>query len=170
MYVHVRWNLLCTYPSLSWSRNKQHTVCTKALDFNSRPHIKQSQSFIISVQLRSFSAATGFFHSPWTPGIRFFPVNQLLIVLSIPCQKLKQTNKTSRKSWNPGPGVMNFSCENQRKFTFRRGGLVLNGYPPCLINVWCVRIVQFFACHATDAVVLGLSNPEMFLLLCSLTT
>ena len=95
--IYVRWNLLCTYPSFSWSINKQHTVCTKALDFNSRPHIKQSQPFIINVHLRSFSAATGFFHSRWTPGIRFFPVNQLLIVLSIPCQKLRQTNKQNKQ-------------------------------------------------------------------------
>ena len=38
-------------------------------------------------------------------------------------------------------------------FTLRRGGLVLNGCPPCLIYVLCLRIVQFLACDVTDAVV-----------------
>lgn len=66
---------------------EKHAVCTKALDFNSKPHIKQFQSFIISVQL---------------------------IVFLISCEKLKQTNKRSKKSWNSGldQRVMNFSCEN----------------------------------------------------------
>jgi len=52
--------------------------------------------------------------------------------------------------------------KNQRNptsgFPLRRGGLVLSGYPPCLINVLCLRIAQFLACDVTDAVVPGYSN------------
>ena len=45
------------------------------------------------------------------PGIHFYLWTQLLIELSISCEKLKRTNKTSKKFWNPGLCPC-FSCEN----------------------------------------------------------
>ena len=86
-----------------------------------------------------------------------------------------KTNKQNRQKilesrpWNTEFFPAKTSVNTTSRFTLRRGGLLLNGYLPCLIYVWRVRILQFFACHATDAVVPGLSNPEMFLLLCLLT-
>jgi len=81
---------------------KQHTV------LHSRPHIKQSQSFIVSVQRQSFSATGsstlhGFlaFILPCEPS-----VNCVVNFLS----KTK-TNKQN-KELVLGPRVMNFSCEN----------------------------------------------------------
>ena len=71
-----------------------------------------------------------------------------------------RSNETCpKKQLNPTSGI-----------TLRWGGLVLNGYPPCLI--FCVmsshRTISCMRCDRFSCP--GLSNYEMFLLLCSLTT
>ena len=62
--------------------------------------------------------------------------------------------------------VMNYLSQEMDTLSDFRNLLVLNGYPPCLIDFLCLRIVRFLACNVTDAVVPGQSNPQLFLLLC----